>query len=71
MSIGWMVFVAMILWSVFYVTTSYRATPVPVSIHSVRRRMLESVSGGVSRIAPRWRQDDLSALRTRVNAQFR
>ena len=65
-ALGWLVLVAMVLWVVYYVHT--RRTGVRrVTMAEVRARLMAPVTSG----APGWRQDDLLALRSRVEAQFR
>ena len=68
-ALGWLVLVAMVLWVVYYVHTRHSGARV-VTMAEVRARLTGPVSSVTSR-APGWRQDDLLALRTRVQAQFR
>ena len=59
----------MVLWVVYYVHTRHSGAR-RVSMAEVRARLTGPVSSVTSR-TPGWRQDDLLALRTRVQAQFR
>ena len=65
-ALGWLVLVAMVLWVVYYVNTRHSGAR-RVSMAEVRARLTGPASTG----APGWRQDDLLALRSRVQAQFR
>ena len=65
-ALGWLVLVAMVLWVVYYVHTRHAGAR-RVSMAEVRARLMAPVTPG----APGWRQDDLLALRSRVEAQFR
>ena len=61
----------MVLWVVYYVHTRHFGARV-VSMAEVRARLTGPVSSVTSGAPSRgWRQDDLLALRTRVQAQFR
>ena len=65
-ALGWLVLVAMVLWVVYYVHTRHTGAR-RVTMAEVRARLMAPVTSG----APGWRQDDLLALRSRVEAQFR
>ena len=60
----------MVLWVVYYVHTRHSGARV-VSMAEVRARLTGPVSSVTSGAPSSWRQDDLLALRTRVQAQFR
>ena len=59
----------MVLWLMYYVHTKHTGARM-VSMAEVRAKLMTPVTS-VTSGAPGWRQDNLLALRTRVQAQFR
>ena len=71
--LGYFILIAMIVWMIGYVYGKYHGTPVlMVNMQDVRTRIVTSVASvPVSSLTPGLRQEDLLALRTRVQSQFR
>ena len=68
-ALGWLVLVGMMMWAACFVHTRHSGGSM-VRMAEVRSRILAPVTSVTSRV-PGWRQEDLLAVRTRVQAQFR